>query len=235
MDADGTFVISKEREGGFRHRLLSMDGILLTSSKYASVRTCRAGVQSTRFRARDPERYFVCSRPNGKVFFQLKSRNSRVLGESPDYKRMEDLEAGRELFAALAEDATLEVQTRLTESKQRDRQHREVTSAPNRYMIFSIPLGPDGYRADETNPGFSEGFLSPEKRDARWKWIEGNSDSKQKRNGGAQYQFLIVRANTGGGIPRQADGGRYEYVGERRYSDRQLVGEVGQSTNDEAN
>lgn len=106
------FIITRNNKGRFSFTLYNPTGdILLKGEDYGSKQGCMIGINSVQFNAEVEYLYEPRKNKNGTSSFILWSSNGRLLGESPEYKRVSDMEKAMSYLqkkgaASKIEDAT---------------------------------------------------------------------------------------------------------------------------------
>ena len=82
----GKFEIYKDRRGEFRFRLKASNGeIILASQGYKAKAGCKNGIASVKKNSKAKKNYETKESRNGKYMFNLKAKNSQVIGTSEMY------------------------------------------------------------------------------------------------------------------------------------------------------
>ena len=82
----GKFEIYKDRRGEFRFRLKASNGeIILASEGYKAKAGCKNGIASVKKNSKAKKNYEVKESRNGKFMFNLRAKNSQVIGTSEMY------------------------------------------------------------------------------------------------------------------------------------------------------
>ncbi|MCP3670969.1 MAG: YegP family protein [Gammaproteobacteria bacterium] len=82
----GKFEIYQDKRGEFRFRLKASNGQnILASEGYKAKPSCKNGIESVMKNAPDDSRYERKETKDGKFMFNLKARNSQVIGTSESY------------------------------------------------------------------------------------------------------------------------------------------------------
>ena len=83
----GKFVIKKGKNNQFYFNLKASNGeIILASEGYTTKTGCKKGIASVQVNATLEERFVKLTAKNGKPYFNLKARNSQVIGKSEMYE-----------------------------------------------------------------------------------------------------------------------------------------------------
>ena len=83
----GKFVIKKRKNNQFYFNLKASNGeIILASEGYTTKTGCKKGIASVQVNAALVERFVKLTAKNGKPYFNLKARNSQVIGKSEMYE-----------------------------------------------------------------------------------------------------------------------------------------------------
>jgi uncharacterized protein YegP (UPF0339 family) len=91
----GKFEIYKDKSGGFRFRLKASNGQnILASESYKAKTGCTNGIESVRKNAPDEARYERKESRGGKFSFNLKAKNSAVIGTSQSYETAKSRDNG---------------------------------------------------------------------------------------------------------------------------------------------
>lgn len=91
----GKFEITRRKNGEYQFNLKASNGqIILTSEGYTSKSNCIKGVDSVKKYAVIDELYERMSAKNGKLYFNLKSQNGRIVGTSELYESITGRENG---------------------------------------------------------------------------------------------------------------------------------------------
>ncbi len=82
----GKFEIKKDNGGKFRFNLKAGNGqVILASQGYADMSGCKNGVESVKKNATDEGKFEKLTAKNGHFYFNLKSGNGQVIGNSEMY------------------------------------------------------------------------------------------------------------------------------------------------------
>lgn len=104
----GNFVVKTGKDGQFRFNLKAGNGqIILTSEGYTTKAACLNGVESVQTNSQDDSRYERKTSTNGKPFFNLRAKNSQVIGTSELYESTAAMENGIESVKKNAPDAKI--------------------------------------------------------------------------------------------------------------------------------
>lgn len=91
----GKFLLSKRTNGEHQFNLLADNSeIILTSEGYTSRSACENGIASVKENATRDEAYDRKTSSNGKAYFNLKAKNSQVIGTSQMYESTSSMEKG---------------------------------------------------------------------------------------------------------------------------------------------
>ncbi len=91
----GKFEIYKDRRGEFRFRLKASNGeIILASEGYKAKAGCKNGIASVKKNSKAKKNYEVKESRNGKFMFNLRAKNSQVIGTSEMYNTNASCENG---------------------------------------------------------------------------------------------------------------------------------------------
>ncbi len=102
------FEVFTGRNGKFYFRLKVQSGeIILSSQGYALRSSARRATQSVRNHATDDSCYEAKTTKNGKSYFVLKARNSKVIGTSQPYASAQGMKKGIQAVKKAAPRATL--------------------------------------------------------------------------------------------------------------------------------
>ncbi|MCG8426367.1 MAG: YegP family protein [Chromatiales bacterium] len=89
----GKFTITTGKDGKSYFSLKAGNGeIILQSQGYASLDSCKNGIESVRKNSQDEKRFEKKTAANGTVFFTLNATNGQIIGKSQMYKT----ESGRD-------------------------------------------------------------------------------------------------------------------------------------------
>ena len=104
----GKFEIYKDKREEFRFRLKSGNGqTILSSEGYSSKASCNNGIASVRKNSADDNRFERLESKSGKPYFNLKSTNGQVIGNSEMYSSNAAMENGIESVKKNAPEADL--------------------------------------------------------------------------------------------------------------------------------
>lgn len=93
----GKFVVSKRTNGEHQFNLLADNSeIILTSEGYTTRAACENGIESVKENSARQDAYDRKLSSNGKPYFNLKARNSQVIGTSQMYENTSSMEKGIE-------------------------------------------------------------------------------------------------------------------------------------------
>ena len=82
----GKFEIYKDRLGKFRFRLKASNGeVILASQGYKAKASCKNGIASVKKNSKAKKNFEVKESKNGKYMFNLRAKNSQVIGTSEMY------------------------------------------------------------------------------------------------------------------------------------------------------
>lgn len=105
----GKFEITTRKNGDFQFNLKAGNGqIILSSQGYSSKSGCENGIESVRKNAQEDQRFERLTSSNGKPYFNLKSSNGQVIGNSEMYESVASRDNGIESVKKNAPDATVE-------------------------------------------------------------------------------------------------------------------------------
>lgn len=105
----GKFEVYKDKRGEFRFRLKAGNGqTILASEGYSAKAGCNNGIESVRKNAPDDARYERLEAKNGSPYFNLKSTNGQVIGNSEMYSSTSAMENGIASVKKNAPDASVE-------------------------------------------------------------------------------------------------------------------------------
>ncbi len=83
----GQFEIIKQKDGQFRFHLRAGNNeIILASEAYMTKDSCKKGIESVRRNSADRSKFELLNSRDGKVYFNLRAANGRVVGVSETYK-----------------------------------------------------------------------------------------------------------------------------------------------------
>ena len=83
----GKFVVSTRKNGEFQFNLKAGNGqVILASEGYASKSSCMNGIESVRKNSQEEKRFEKLTAKNGKPYFNLKSTNGQIIGNSEMYE-----------------------------------------------------------------------------------------------------------------------------------------------------
>ena len=104
----GKFEIYKDKAGEFRFRLKSSNGQnILASEGYKSKSSCKNGIESVKKNSSNEAMYEKKETKAGKFSFNLKSRNSQVIGTSQSYATVASRDNGIKSVGNSAPDAAV--------------------------------------------------------------------------------------------------------------------------------
>ena len=105
----GKFEITKDKAGKHRFNLKAGNGqIILSSEAYESKSSCNNGIESVRKNSQEDGRYERKTAKNGSPYFNLKSTNGQVIGNSEMYSSASAMENGVASVKKNAPDAAVE-------------------------------------------------------------------------------------------------------------------------------
>lgn len=105
----GKFEINKDKAGKHRFNLKASNGqIILSSESYETKSSCNNGIESVRNNSQDDARYERKTAKNGSPYFNLKSTNGQVIGNSEMYSTAAAMENGVASVKKNAPDASVE-------------------------------------------------------------------------------------------------------------------------------
>lgn len=105
----GKFEVYKDKRGEFRFRLKAGNGqTILSSEGYSAKAGCNNGIESVRKNAPDDARYDRLESKSGSPYFNLKSTNGQVIGNSEMYSSTSAMENGIASVKKNAPDASVE-------------------------------------------------------------------------------------------------------------------------------
>ncbi len=105
----GKFEIKKDKAGKYRFNLKAGNGqIILSSEAYESKSSCTNGVESVRKNSQEDARFERKTAKDGSPYFNLKSTNGQVIGNSEMYSSTSAMENGVESVKKNAPDADTE-------------------------------------------------------------------------------------------------------------------------------
>ncbi len=91
----GKFLVSKRTNGEHQFNLLADNSeIILTSEGYTTRAACDNGIESVKENASRQDAYDRKLSANGKPYFNLKAKNSQVIGTSQMYESTSSMEKG---------------------------------------------------------------------------------------------------------------------------------------------
>lgn len=83
----GKFVVSTRKNGEFQFNLKAGNGqVILASEGYTTKSACMNGIESVKKNSQDEKRFEKNTSKNGKPFFNLKSTNGQIIGNSEMYE-----------------------------------------------------------------------------------------------------------------------------------------------------
>lgn len=107
----GKFEIYKDKRGEFRFRLKASNGqTILTGQGYKGKASCENGVDSVRKNSTDESRFEKLEAKDGRPYFNLKSSNGQVIGNSQMYASMRSMKKGIASVGKNAPDAKVDDQ-----------------------------------------------------------------------------------------------------------------------------
>ena len=105
----GKFEINKDKAGKHRFNLKAGNGqVILSGEAYESKSACHNGIESVRKNSQDDARYERKTAKDGSPYFNLKSTNGQVIGNSEMYSTTSAMENGVASVMKNASDATIE-------------------------------------------------------------------------------------------------------------------------------
>jgi uncharacterized protein YegP (UPF0339 family) len=91
----GKFVLTRRSDGELQFNLVADNSeVILTSEGYSSKQGCENGIESVKENAVIDEAYDRKTSANGKFYFNLKAKNSQVIGTSQMYTTSSSMETG---------------------------------------------------------------------------------------------------------------------------------------------
>jgi len=103
------FEVFAGKNGKFYFRLKMQSGEIILSSQAYEVRSsARRAIQSVRDHVSDAACYQAKTTKNGKSYFVLVARNSKVIGTSPNYATPQDMKKGIASVKKVAAKASIE-------------------------------------------------------------------------------------------------------------------------------
>jgi len=91
----GKFLVSKRSNGEHQFNLVADNSeIILTSEGYTTRAACENGIESVKENSVFDEAYDRKLSTNGKPYFNLKAKNSQVIGTSQMYESSSSMEKG---------------------------------------------------------------------------------------------------------------------------------------------
>ena len=107
----GKFEIYKDKRGEFRFRLKASNGqTILTGQGYKGKASCENGVDSVRKNSTDGSRFERLEAKDGRPYFNLKSSNGQVIGNSQMYASIRSMKNGIASVGKNAPDAKVDDQ-----------------------------------------------------------------------------------------------------------------------------
>jgi uncharacterized protein YegP (UPF0339 family) len=104
----GTFLVSKRKNDEFQFVLKAGNGqIILASEGYSTKAACENGIESVRNNSQVDERFDKLEAKNGKPYFNLKSSNGQIIGNSEMYESAAARDNGIESVKKNAPDANV--------------------------------------------------------------------------------------------------------------------------------
>ncbi len=108
----GKFEIYKDKREEFRFRLKAGNGqTILSSEGYKTKASCNNGIESVKKNSQDDNRFERRESKSGKPFFNLKSTNGQVIGNSEMYSSASAMENGIASVKKNAPDASVDDQS----------------------------------------------------------------------------------------------------------------------------
>ena len=105
----GKFEIYKDKAGQFRYRLKSSNGQnILASQGYKTKTSCKNGINSVKTNSADESRFEKKDTKAGKFLFNLKAKNSQVVGTSQSYETASSRDNGIKSVMKTAPDAKID-------------------------------------------------------------------------------------------------------------------------------
>jgi uncharacterized protein YegP (UPF0339 family) len=91
----GKFVLSKRSNGELQFNLVADNSeIILTSEGYTTKSACENGIESVKTNAGRDDAFERKTSSNGKSYFNLKAKNSQIIGTSQMYESTSSMEKG---------------------------------------------------------------------------------------------------------------------------------------------
>ncbi len=104
----GKFEIKEDKGGKFRFNLKAGNGqVILASQGYKDMAGCKNGIESVRKNANNDDRFDRQESKNGQFYFNLKSGNGQIIGNSEMYTTVAARENGIESVKKNAPDANI--------------------------------------------------------------------------------------------------------------------------------
>ncbi|GGG88160.1 UPF0339 protein [Polaribacter pacificus] len=105
----GKFEIKTDKAGKFRFNLKAGNGqVILASQGYSSKAGCENGIDSVRKNSQNDAMFERCTAKDGSPYFNLKSSNGQVIGNSEMYSNNAAMENGVASVKKNAPDAKVE-------------------------------------------------------------------------------------------------------------------------------
>ena len=105
----GKFVIATDKSGKFRFNLKASNGqVILSSQGYTTKAACSNGIESVKTNSQDDSKFERLVAKDGSPYFNLKSSNGQVIGNSEMYASEAAMENGIASVKKNAPDAPVE-------------------------------------------------------------------------------------------------------------------------------
>jgi len=105
----GKFVIKTDKAGKYRFSLKAANGqVILSSQGYTTKAACENGIESVRKNSQEDARFERLEAKDGSPYFNLKSSNGQVIGNSEMYSSKSAMENGIESVKKNSPDAKVE-------------------------------------------------------------------------------------------------------------------------------
>lgn len=108
----GKFEITTRKNGDFQFNLKAGNGqIILSSQGYSAKSGCENGIESVRKNSQEDQRFERLESKSGQPYFNLKSSNGQIIGNSEMYESVASRDNGIESVKKNAPDAKVDDQS----------------------------------------------------------------------------------------------------------------------------
>ncbi len=105
----GKFVIKTDKSGKYRFNLKASNGqVILSSQGYSTKAACQNGIESVKKNSQNDAQFERLQAKDGSPYFNLKSTNGQIIGNSEMYKSASAMENGISSVKKNAPDAPTE-------------------------------------------------------------------------------------------------------------------------------